>query len=107
VRKEIFLGSVSEQRREMRTIVFAPTGRDAELMSSFIARLGKQCIIVRNVSELCSAIAEGAGSAIVAEEAQHLCRRRLLAVRAGIWMVRGGLPHRGALLWNVARITSV
>ena len=69
MREEISLGSVSEQRSEMRTIVFAPTGRDAELMSSFIARLGKQCIIVRNVSELCSAIAEGAGAAIVAEEA--------------------------------------
>lgn len=53
----------------MRTIVLTPTGRDAMLMSSFISRLGKESCIVRSVSELCVAIAEGAGAAIVAEEA--------------------------------------
>lgn len=62
------LGPGSKQPGEMRTIVFAPTGRDAELMSSFISRLGKQSHIVPSVSELCLAIAEGAGAAIVAEE---------------------------------------
>jgi len=68
-RERVILHSASAQSTEMRTIIFAPTGRDAELMASFIARLGKACHIVRSVEELCSAIAEGAGAAIVAEEA--------------------------------------
>lgn len=68
IEKERFLGTASEQPNEMRTIVLAPTGRDAELMFSFISRLEKPCQIVRSVSELCVAIAEGAGAAIVAEE---------------------------------------
>ena len=38
-------------------------------MSSFISRLEKPCQIVRSISQLCFAIAEGAGAAIVAEEA--------------------------------------
>ncbi|HEY9126802.1 MAG TPA: ATP-binding protein [Acidobacteriaceae bacterium] len=53
----------------MRTLVLTPTGRDAELISAFIARLGKRCDIVGSVPELYSAIVDGAGAAIVAEEA--------------------------------------
>lgn len=67
--KEDRTSSVSEKSDEMRTIVFAPTGKDAELLSGFISRLGKESCIVRSVPELCSAISIGAGSAIVAEEA--------------------------------------
>ncbi|HVW76552.1 MAG TPA: HAMP domain-containing sensor histidine kinase [Alloacidobacterium sp.] len=62
------MGSVSKKTPEMRTIVFAPTGRDAELLSGFITRLGNVPYIVSSVSELCSAITAGAGAAIVAEE---------------------------------------
>jgi signal transduction histidine kinase len=68
-KKEKLLGSATEQPNEMQTIVFAPTGRDAELMSNFISRLGKQSHTVHSISELCFAIASGAGAAIVAEEA--------------------------------------
>jgi signal transduction histidine kinase len=67
--KEDGMGSAAEESDEMRTIVFAPTGRDAELLSGFISRLGKLFHIVRSVQELCSAIVIGAGAAIVAEEA--------------------------------------
>jgi signal transduction histidine kinase len=69
IEKERFLGAASDPSNEMRTILLAPTGRDAELMCSFISRLEKPCEIVRSISQLCVAIAEGAGAAIVAEEA--------------------------------------
>jgi len=58
-----------EHTNEMQTLILAPTGRDADLMSAFISRLEKQSQIVHSVSELCLAISEGAGAAIVAEEA--------------------------------------
>jgi signal transduction histidine kinase len=60
---------VTQQPTDMRVLVLAPTGRDAELMSSFLARLGIQGFIVRSIAELRAAIDEGAGAAIVAEEA--------------------------------------
>lgn len=60
---------VTPDSNEMRTLVLTPTGRDATLLSSFISRLGRQSQIVHSISELCLAISEGAGAAIVAEEA--------------------------------------
>lgn len=53
----------------MRTIIFAPIGRDAKLMAAFMGRLGRPCHIVHSVQELCDAIRAGAGAAIVTEEA--------------------------------------
>lgn len=74
---------MTEKLADMRTLVFAPTGRDADLMSAFITRLGKQCHIIRSISELCAEIATGAGAAIVAEEAlQGDAIRQLEAVLA-------------------------
>jgi signal transduction histidine kinase len=53
---------------EMRTIIFAPIGRDAELMANFVGRLGRPCHVVHSMTELCDAIRAGAGAAIVTEE---------------------------------------
>jgi len=52
----------------MRTIIFAPIGRDAELMAGFVGRLGRPCHIVHSIPELCDAIRAGAGAAIVTED---------------------------------------
>jgi signal transduction histidine kinase len=60
---------VTEQPTEMQTLILAPTGRDADLMSSFVTRLGRESRVVHSIAELCQGIAEGAGAAIVAEEA--------------------------------------
>jgi signal transduction histidine kinase len=54
--------------REMRTIIFAPFVRDAELISAVVARLGKPVLAVHSVPDLCEQIRAGAGAAIVAEE---------------------------------------
>jgi signal transduction histidine kinase len=54
---------------ELRTVILAPTGRDAPLMAAFIGRLGKPCSVVQTVGELCEEIERGAGAAIVTEEA--------------------------------------
>ncbi|WP_334268442.1 sensor histidine kinase [Edaphobacter sp. HDX4] len=53
---------------ERRTLVFAPTGRDARLMASFMERAEKPCHIVNSVSELCQEIQNGAAAAVVTEE---------------------------------------
>ena len=53
----------------MRTIVLAPTGRDAQLISAVIERSGNPCHICYTIRELCDEIRSGAGAAVFAEEA--------------------------------------
>ena len=57
--------------RDERILVFAPLGRDAELMSEVLRRDDLACEIVAGFAALVAAIGEGAGAAIVAEEALH------------------------------------
>jgi C4-dicarboxylate-specific signal transduction histidine kinase len=54
---------------ESRTLILAPTGRDAQLVADLLDRLGKPCDVVKNLSELSENISRGAGAAIVSEEA--------------------------------------
>lgn len=56
---------------EERILVFAPRGRDAEVMASMLRRDGLGCELVADFSGLGAAIEQGAGAAIVAEEALH------------------------------------
>lgn len=57
--------------RDERILVFAPLGRDAEVMATVLQRDGLACEIVAGFATLVAAIGEGAGAAIVAEEALH------------------------------------
>jgi signal transduction histidine kinase len=52
-----------------RTIILAPTGKDALLIASLLERLGMPCHHVKSVEELCVEIERGAGAVILAEEA--------------------------------------
>ena len=62
--------SVNERTaHEIRTIVLAPTGRDAHLVAAVIERSGYPCHIAQTSTELCEEIRSGAGAAVVAEEA--------------------------------------
>ncbi len=54
---------------EIRTIVLAPTGRDAQLIFAVIEGSGSPCQIVHNITELCQEIRAGAGASVLAEEA--------------------------------------
>ncbi len=54
---------------ERRTILLAPTGRDAQLMAGLLERLGKLCHVVSKAEDLFSELERGAGAAILAEEA--------------------------------------
>ncbi|QOL51306.1 response regulator [Massilia litorea] len=55
--------------REERILIFAPRGRDAEVMCSVLSRDGFVCEIVDSFDRFMADIAAGAGAAIVAEEA--------------------------------------
>lgn len=55
--------------REERILIFAPRGRDAEVMCSVLSRDGFLCEIVDSLERFTADIAAGAGAAIVAEEA--------------------------------------
>lgn len=56
-------------KAELRTIIFTPTGRDGDLIAALLERLGIPCHIARSLEEICALIAEGAGAAILSEEA--------------------------------------
>lgn len=51
-----------------RILIFAPFGRDAQVISDVLAEIGA-CVICPSVSELCAEIAAGAGTAIIAVDA--------------------------------------
>ncbi|RZA32385.1 MAG: response regulator [Lysobacteraceae bacterium] len=54
-----------------RILLLAPRGRDAEVMCGVLGRTGGACDVVHNFTELAEAITQGAGTAIIAEEALH------------------------------------
>lgn len=66
--------------REERILIFAPRGRDADVMASVLQRDGLQCKAFTDFAQLGAAIEEGAGAAILAEEAlQNIDARALHA----------------------------
>ncbi|MFN3789381.1 ATP-binding protein [Massilia sp.] len=58
-------------RHDERILILAPRGRDAEVMGAVLAQDGAACGVVPDFAGLAAAIFEGAGMAIVAEEALH------------------------------------
>ena len=54
---------------EMRVVVLAPVGRDAQLLADTLAALQIETAISNNAATLLRMLDEGAGSAIIAEEA--------------------------------------
>jgi signal transduction histidine kinase len=56
-------------RLESRTIILTPTGRDSRLIAGLLERVSKPCHVASDAAEASSLIREGAGAAIIAEEA--------------------------------------
>ncbi len=54
---------------EHRVLILAPRGRDAELAARILARAGMACRVCVDLADLARAAAEGAGAALVTEEA--------------------------------------
>ncbi|KGF79220.1 histidine kinase [Massilia sp. JS1662] len=57
--------------RERRLLVFAPRGRDAEVIARVLTADDHACTVVTSFAALSDEIVGGAGAAIVAEEALH------------------------------------
>jgi signal transduction histidine kinase/CheY-like chemotaxis protein len=58
-----------EAAAEHRVLILAPRGRDAGLAAGILARAGMACRLCADLADLARAAAEGAGAALVAEEA--------------------------------------
>ena len=74
--------------REERILIFAPRGRDAEVMEGVLARDGFCCEIVAGFDQFVECIEAGAGAAIVAQEALQgvdLARLRAWLERQEPW----------------------
>jgi signal transduction histidine kinase len=52
-----------------RTVIVAPTGKDGRLIASLLERLNIPCYVATSIREACPIIREGAGAAIISEEA--------------------------------------
>ncbi len=55
--------------QDRRTIILAPTGKDAPLIMSLLGRCSMPCHVAASADELCFEIERGSGAAIVSEEA--------------------------------------
>jgi signal transduction histidine kinase len=55
--------------QELRAVIFTPTGKDGRLIAGLLERSEIACHIASSVLDLCQCIHEGAGAAIVSEEA--------------------------------------
>lgn len=56
-------------RHDERILILAPRGRDADVMCAVLGQDGAACCVIQDFSSFTAALAEGAGMAIVAEEA--------------------------------------
>jgi signal transduction histidine kinase len=54
---------------EMRVVILAPLGRDAALLARTLSALGIDTIVTKEASALAEVLTEGAGAAIIADEA--------------------------------------
>src|SRR5579859_3764077 len=54
---------------EMRVVILAPVGRDAALLARTLSALEIDTVVTRDATELLEKLAEGAGGAIIADEA--------------------------------------
>ena len=59
----------ANERYELRTLVYAPSGRDGTLLCQMLDRAGLATQECRSADEVCEAITRGAGLLILAEEA--------------------------------------
>ncbi len=55
--------------QDLRTVIFTPTGKDGRLIAALLARTEILCHVADNFDDLCRFISDGAGAAIIAEEA--------------------------------------
>src|ERR1700761_389300 len=70
LQRRVTLLSANERSvHDLRTIILAPTGRDAQLVCTVIERGGYPCQIAYNITQLSEEIRSGAGAAVLAEEA--------------------------------------
>jgi signal transduction histidine kinase len=65
----LLLPEIVVSGQDLRTIIVAPTGKDGRLIASLLERQSMACHIADSVSAGCEAILEGAGAAIISEEA--------------------------------------
>jgi hypothetical protein len=56
------------ERRELRVLILAPRGRDAEVIQTVVAREGVDGEAVRDSDELVAQMGRGAGASVVCEE---------------------------------------
>ncbi len=59
----------SRAQIEERIVVLAPSAHDGPVAAGVLARAGFNCVLARDLSELCRLLEEGAAAALVAEEA--------------------------------------
>lgn len=80
------------QSDEYRVLVLAPTGKDAALARTILARAGVSCLICNDVDEVRAALDGGAGALLLAEEAVAQSGKDRLAALVGSQPAWSDLP---------------
>jgi signal transduction histidine kinase len=68
-RRPPLLPEIVVSRQDLRTIIVAPTGKDGRLIANLLERQSMACHVANDVAAGCEAILDGAGAAIISEEA--------------------------------------
>ena len=68
----------AHEKRDGRVLLLTPTGRDADLTGRYLTGAGIPVEVCADVEELCDKCREGAGAALIAEEALTAENRRRL-----------------------------
>ena len=57
------------ENADERVLILAPTGRDASLTNRYLSEAGVQGVACSEIEELCKNLSQGAGAALISEEA--------------------------------------
>ena len=80
-----------------RVLIHAPYGRDAALIHSELAAAGFSPFICKSIGEICSAFDEGAGAALIGDEALRAGMENDHGVKVGYNGAEGAVNSKGAI----------
>ncbi len=63
------LPEIVVSKRDLRTIIVTPTGKDGRLIAALLERQSMACHVAGDIATACALIEDGAGAAIISEEA--------------------------------------